>query len=57
LYNGLDLLPNSKHLSKKKPQMPIEVQLMAFLSCVGFSGNAAGIHMISLDLEIGRGTV
>jgi hypothetical protein len=42
---------------KTKPQMPIEVQLMAFLSRVGFSGNAAGIHMISLDLEIGRGTV
>jgi hypothetical protein len=42
---------------RTKPQLPIEVQLMAFLSRVGFYGNAAGTHMISLDLEIGRGTV
>jgi hypothetical protein len=33
------------------------LQLMAFLSHVGFDGNAASIHMISLDLEIGLGTV
>jgi hypothetical protein len=55
LSNNLDVTQCSEP-TISKPQGPIELQLMAFLFHVGFSGNAAGVHMISLDLEIALGT-